>query len=83
MGTYALHRCGAVGVEDGPCQIERASNQDTRRRLKLEAADRGECRLDVLAALRRNANAARDIGDRIGESFIGCSSSRGVGVLPM
>src|SRR5262245_66218267 len=67
----ALQRRRAIGGKHRAREIERAGNEDARRRRKAEAADRGERGLDVIGALRGNADRARPLGDRGGgEDFL-------------
>ncbi len=73
-GRFALHgaclaplcRRRAVLLEHLTREIERAGDQDARRRIEIEAPDRGERLAHVVDALRRDADPARDIGDRLG-----------------
>ena len=59
-------------------EIERAGDEDARRRIEIEPRDRGERRLDVVAALRRDADGARGIRDRVRRR----GSSPGAGSAP-
>src|ERR1700757_3295464 len=65
-GRSSLHRRRAVGSEHRASEIERAGDEDARRRRKPEAADRGERGLHVIGALRGNADRARGVRDRVG-----------------
>src|SRR5258707_15857301 len=53
----------AVRVEHGAREIERAGNQDARRGLEAELRDGGERGVEVISALRGDADRARRIGD--------------------
>src|SRR5262245_6792280 len=67
----ALQRRRAVGGKHRARKIERAGNENARRRRKAEAADRGERGLDAVGALRGNADRARGVGDGGGgEAFL-------------
>src|SRR5262249_32773190 len=66
-----LERRRAVGGKHRAREIERTGDEGARRRLEAEAADRGERGLDVIGALRGNADRARGVGDRVGwEAFL-------------
>src|SRR2546423_12335607 len=47
------------------CEIERAGDQDTGRRIESELTDGSERLLDTFSSLRRNADGTRSIGDHV------------------
>src|SRR5262249_47771117 len=66
-----LERRRAVGGEHRAREIERTGDEDARRRLETEAADRGERRPPGVRALRREARRPRRGGDGGGgEAFL-------------
>ena len=65
-----LHRRGAVRRQHLARQIERAGDQDARRAARARAGRSRRAPPRRLAALRRNADAARDIGQRIGRNAL-------------